>query len=43
MPSAWVLRRVTLVKSGVSKEFIASTVTVTGIGELGTLDQRGME
>jgi hypothetical protein len=36
MPSFWMLRRVALVRTDVSEECIASIISVTIIGELGT-------
>jgi hypothetical protein len=38
MASSWMLRRVALVRSDVSEELSASFISVTRIGELGTLD-----
>jgi hypothetical protein len=37
MPSSGMLRRVALVRTDVSEEHIASIITVTIIGELGTM------
>jgi hypothetical protein len=37
MPSSGVLRRVTLVRTDVSEECIASIIRETRIGELGTI------
>jgi hypothetical protein len=37
MPSSGMLRRVSLVRTDVSEKPIASIITVTRIGELGTL------
>jgi tRNA A37 threonylcarbamoyladenosine dehydratase len=37
MPASDMLRQVALVKTDVSEELSASIISVTGIGELGTL------
>jgi hypothetical protein len=36
MVSSWMLRRVALVRTGVSEEFSVSFIRVTRLGELGT-------
>jgi hypothetical protein len=36
MASSWILRRVALVRTDVSKELTASIIRVTRIGEVGT-------